>query len=204
METISAKATRCKFCCIPIEPPIKMRYVSRHLLCARLLVSCIATHFLARPAEVFSAFLRQKQCWQSILACVSMSPLMLIVYNTYYNASSKTQTRNAQVLLYISQPQALVPVASSPSCMRLCSWSSCRYAGCRKVKAFMDDAEVIIPLKGYNPETRTKISSHVTTTARSTAGQTPRYQGGTAPHHMQGPCIFTADATGHDTQSSMV
>ncbi|KAA6429429.1 MAG: hypothetical protein FRX49_00823 [Trebouxia sp. A1-2] len=100
METISAKATRCKFCCIPIEPPIKMR----------------------------------------------------------------------------------------------------------KVKAFMDDAEVIIPLKGYNPETRTKISSHITTTARSTAGQTPRHQGGTggrtAPHHMQGPYVFTADATGHDTHAA--
>lgn len=88
--------------------------------------------------------------------------------------------------------------------MQLGSRSSSTHVRCRKVKAFMDDAEVIIPLKGYNPETRTKISSHVTTTARSTAGQTPRYQGGTAPHHMQGPCIFTADATGHDTQSSMV
>ncbi|KAL3163106.1 hypothetical protein ABBQ32_009523 [Trebouxia sp. C0010 RCD-2024] len=26
METISAKAIRCKFCCIPIEPPIKTRW----------------------------------------------------------------------------------------------------------------------------------------------------------------------------------
>ena len=102
METISAKATRCKFCCIPIEPPIKMRYVSRHLLCARLLVSCIATHLLARPAEFFSAFVRQKQCWQYIMACVSVSPLMLVVYNTYCIASSKMQTRNAQVFLYTS------------------------------------------------------------------------------------------------------
>lgn len=75
------------------------------------------------------------------------------------------------------------------------------------MKAFRDDAEVIIPLKGYNPETRTKISSHVTSTARRTADPPPRYQGGTASHHMQGPRVFTADATGHDmhaAQPSMV
>ena len=147
----------------------------------------------------------------SICYNVSMSPLLPIVCITYYLVSSTMQTGYAQMFMYISQSQALVPVATSPSCMRLRSWCSHTHVGCRKVKAFMDDAEVIIPLKGYNPETRTKISSHITTTARSTAGQTPRHQGGTggrtAPHHMQGPYVFTADATGHDThaaQPSMV
>jgi len=137
------------------------------------------------------------------VTCICGCPLLLLVYVTCYVVPSTVQTGNAQVFLYIS-PQAVVPVAASPYCIRLRSWSSCRHVGCRKVKAFMDDAEVIIPLKGYNPETRTKISSHVTTTARSTAGHTPRYQGGSASHHMQGPCVFTADATGHDTQPSMV
>lgn len=125
--------------------------------------------------------------------------LLLIVCIPYYVVPSNTTS-----VLNMSQLQALVPIATSPSCMRLGSWTSCRHVECRKVKAFMDDAEVIIPLKGYNPETRTKISSHVTTTARSTAGHTPRYEGGAAPHHMQGPCVFTADATGHDTQPSIV
>ena len=119
-----------------------------------------------------------------LLACVSVSPLLLIVYITYH----------------LCDPQCRLA-------MHKCFWSSRTHVGCRKVKALMDDAEVIIPLKGYNPETRTKISSQVTTTARSTAGHTPRYQGSAAPNHMQGPCVFTADATGHDphaAQPSMV
>jgi len=86
--------------------------------------------------------------------------LLLLVYVTCYVVPSTVQTGNAQVFLYIS-PQAVVPVAASPYCIRLRSWSSCRHVGCRKVKAFMDDAEVIIPLKGYNPETRTKINSQI-------------------------------------------
>lgn len=59
METISAKAIRCKFCCIPIEPPIKMRYADSQLLYARLLVSCIANHLLATHAEAYCFCIRE-------------------------------------------------------------------------------------------------------------------------------------------------
>lgn len=70
--------------------------------------------------------------------------------------------------------------------------------------AFIDDAEVVIPLKSYNPETRTKISSHGTTTAKSTASLTPKSQEGPALHHMKAPCLPAAGAPGCDMQLSMV
>lgn len=58
---------------------------------------------------------------------------------------------------------------------------------CRKVTSLDDDAEIIIPLKNYNPGTNRKISSHVTATAKSAGGSTPTNQlgDGSHPAHFQ-------------------
>ena len=47
-----------------------------------------------------------------------------------------------------------------------------------------DDAEMIVPLKDYNPGTNRKISSHMTATAKSTCTgvNTPTSQLGDASH----------------------
>lgn len=82
--------------------------------------------------------------------------------------------------------------------------SCCTFGYCRKIDAFIDDPEVVIPLRSYNPETRTKISSHGMTTAKSTACLTPKSQEGSALHHMKAPCLPAAVASGCDMQSSMV
>ena len=49
----------------------------------------------------------------------------------------------------------------------------------RKVNSFLDDAEVVVPLKTYNPETRCKISCHSTTTAKPS--MSPRAQLSSTP-----------------------
>ena len=53
----------------------------------------------------------------------------------------------------------------------------------RKVNSFLDDAEVVVPLKTYNPETRSKISCHTTTTAKPS--MSPRAQLSSTPQHKK-------------------
>ena len=54
---------------------------------------------------------------------------------------------------------------------------------CRKVTlGDDDDAEIIVPLKDYNPGTNRKISSHVTATAKSAGATTPTNQLGDASY----------------------
>ena len=52
----------------------------------------------------------------------------------------------------------------------------------RKVTLADDDAEMIVPLKNYNPGTNRKISSHMTSTAKPTGVNTPTSQLGDASH----------------------
>lgn len=53
---------------------------------------------------------------------------------------------------------------------------------CRKIISDNDDAEIIVPLKDYNPGTNRKISSHVTATAKSSSATTPTNHLGAASH----------------------
>lgn len=48
-----------------------------------------------------------------------------------------------------------------------------------------DDAEVTIPLQNYNPGTHSKISTHLTPTAKSAGGIVPTNQLGDAPQTAQ-------------------